>query len=97
MAGPLVGHHPAWEPGPRRRDGHFALASPPAASIAWRWSWLLGGERSPAHLAKSLDALAAVMPDAVRVTLPRRDHFAHRKAPAEVARVIEDLARQVLH
>jgi len=57
---------------------------------------LLGGERSPAHLAKSLDALAAVMPDAVRVTLPRRDHFAHRKAPAEVARVIEDLARRVM-
>jgi pimeloyl-ACP methyl ester carboxylesterase len=58
---------------------------------------LLGGERSPAHLAKSLDALAAVMSNAVLVTLPRRDHFAHRKAPGEVARVIEDLARQVLH
>jgi pimeloyl-ACP methyl ester carboxylesterase len=57
---------------------------------------LLRGERSPAHLGTSLDALAAVMLNAVRVTLPRRDHFAHRKAPAEVARVIEDLARQVL-
>ena len=58
---------------------------------------LLGGERSPAHLAQSLDALATVMPHAERVTLPRRDHFANRKAPAEVARVIEALARQVLH
>ena len=71
------------------RLGAYAQITTPAV--------LLGGERSPAHLAKSLDALAAVMPDAVRVTLPRRDHFAHRKAPAEVARVIEDLARQVLH
>ncbi len=58
---------------------------------------LLGGERSPAHLAKSLDALAAVIPHAERVTLPGRDHFASRKAPAEVARVIEAFARQVLH
>jgi pimeloyl-ACP methyl ester carboxylesterase len=58
---------------------------------------LLGGERSPAHLAQSLDALATVMPHAERVTLPRRDHFANRIAPAEVARVIEALARQVLH
>ncbi len=58
---------------------------------------LLGGERSPAHLAKSLDALAAVMPHADRVTLPRRDHVAHRTAPAEVAGVIAILARQVLH
>jgi pimeloyl-ACP methyl ester carboxylesterase len=58
---------------------------------------LLGGERSPAHLAQSLDALATAMPHAERVTLSRRDHFANRKAPAEVARVIEALARQVLH
>jgi pimeloyl-ACP methyl ester carboxylesterase len=58
---------------------------------------LLGGERSPAHLARSLDALAAVMPQAERVTLQRRDHFANRKAPAEVARVIEAFARQALH
>jgi pimeloyl-ACP methyl ester carboxylesterase len=57
---------------------------------------LLGGERSPAHLRKSLDALAAVMPHAELVILARRDHFANRKAPAEVARVIETLALQVL-
>lgn len=58
---------------------------------------LLGGERSPAHLGKSLNALAAVMPHGERVTLPRRDHFANLKAPAEVTRVIDTLARQVLH
>lgn len=57
---------------------------------------LLGGERSPAHLGKSLDALAAVMPHTKRVTLAGRDHFANWKAPAEVARVIEALALQVL-
>jgi pimeloyl-ACP methyl ester carboxylesterase len=57
---------------------------------------LLGGERSPAHLGKSLDALAAVMPHAERVMLARRDHFANRKAPAEVAHVIETLALRVL-
>jgi pimeloyl-ACP methyl ester carboxylesterase len=57
---------------------------------------LLGGERSPAHLGKSLDALAAVMPHTERVILARRDHFANRKAPAEVARVIETFALNVL-
>jgi hypothetical protein len=57
---------------------------------------LLGGERSPAHLGKSLDALAAVMPHTERVILARRDHFANRKAPAEVARVIETFALRVL-
>ena len=57
---------------------------------------LVGGERSPAHLGRSLDALAGVMPHAERVTLARRDHFAHQKAPAEVSQVIEDLARRVL-
>jgi pimeloyl-ACP methyl ester carboxylesterase len=58
---------------------------------------LLGGERSPAHLGERLDALAAVMPRAEKVTLARCDHSAHLKAPAEVARVIEDLAGKVLH
>jgi hypothetical protein len=57
---------------------------------------LLGGERSLAHLRTSPDALAAAMTHAERVTLARRDHFAHGKAPAEVARVIENLAGQVL-
>lgn len=57
---------------------------------------LLGGERSPVHLGKSLDALAAVMPHTERVVMARRDHLANRKAPGEVARVIEAFARQVL-
>jgi pimeloyl-ACP methyl ester carboxylesterase len=57
---------------------------------------LLGGERSPAHLGKSLDALAAVMPGSEKVILARRDHSAHLKAPGEVAHVIETLAGKVL-
>lgn len=57
---------------------------------------LLGGERSPAHLGKSLDALAAVMPYSEKVILARRDHSAHLKAAGEVAHVIETLAGKVL-
>jgi pimeloyl-ACP methyl ester carboxylesterase len=57
---------------------------------------LLGGERSPAHLGKSLDALAAVMPYSEKVILARRDHSAHLKAAGEVAQVIETLAGKVL-
>jgi pimeloyl-ACP methyl ester carboxylesterase len=57
---------------------------------------LLGAERSPAHLGQSLNALAAVMPAAEFVVLPGRDHLAHTRAPAQVARVVEDLADRVL-
>jgi pimeloyl-ACP methyl ester carboxylesterase len=57
---------------------------------------LLGGERSPAHLGDSLDALATVMPGSEKVILAHRDHSAHLKAPGEVARVIETLAGKVL-
>lgn len=56
---------------------------------------LLGAERSPAHLGQSLDALAAVMPNAEKVVLVRRDHLAQQKAPGEVARVIQALADRV--
>ena len=57
---------------------------------------LLGAERSPAHLARSLDALAAVMPNAEKIVLARRDHLAHQKAPGEVAGVIQALAGKVI-
>jgi pimeloyl-ACP methyl ester carboxylesterase len=53
---------------------------------------LLGGDRSPAHLGESLDALAGVLPGARKVILPGRDHQAQVKAPAEVAQVIGELA-----
>jgi pimeloyl-ACP methyl ester carboxylesterase len=57
---------------------------------------LLGGDRSPDHLAERLDAIAAVMPDAERVVMPGRDHGADLKRPAEVAAIIEALANRVL-
>ncbi|MFG1949473.1 alpha/beta fold hydrolase [Nonomuraea sp. NPDC048826] len=57
---------------------------------------LLGGERSPAHLAERLDALQRVMPRAERVVLPGCDHGADLRKPAEVARVIRSLAEKVL-
>ncbi|QYC41967.1 Alpha/beta hydrolase family protein [Nonomuraea coxensis DSM 45129] len=60
-----------------------------------RQAWL-GGDRSPAHLAGRLDALAGVMPRAERVTLPGLDHGADLRKPGEVARVIRQLAEQVL-
>jgi len=56
---------------------------------------LLGGARSPAHLGERLDALAAAMPHAQRVVMPRRDHDAQVKAPGEVAAVIAALAGEV--
>lgn len=55
---------------------------------------LLSGDRSPAHLIARIDALAAALPNAERVTLPGRDHSAHLKAPDEVARVIADVMRR---
>ncbi|WP_238009730.1 alpha/beta hydrolase [Dactylosporangium sp. AC04546] len=49
---------------------------------------LLGGERSPAHLAERLDALTAAIPHAERVTLPGQGHGANLSAPSAVARVV---------
>ncbi len=56
---------------------------------------LLGGDRSPAHIARRLDAVARVMPGARRVTMPGRDHGADLKHPKDVAAVIEEHARRV--
>ncbi|HEX4816328.1 MAG TPA: alpha/beta hydrolase [Nonomuraea sp.] len=57
---------------------------------------LLGGDRSPAHLAERLDALERVLPGAERVVLHGQGHSAHAKAPDRVAAVIETLAARVL-
>jgi pimeloyl-ACP methyl ester carboxylesterase len=56
---------------------------------------LLGGDSGPAHIARRLDAIAAVMPHARKVVMPGRDHGADLKAPEEVAAVIERLAEEV--
>ncbi|HWS37673.1 MAG TPA: hypothetical protein VN408_33710 [Actinoplanes sp.] len=53
---------------------------------------LLGGERSPRHLAARLSALAAVIPGAERVSLQGQGHGANLRAPARVAAVVADFA-----
>ena len=57
---------------------------------------LLGGDRSPAHLAERLDALARTLPHAEPVVLHGQGHNANRSAPDRVARVVETLASRVL-
>jgi pimeloyl-ACP methyl ester carboxylesterase len=57
---------------------------------------LLGGDRSPAHLAERLDALSHTIPAAVKVVLRGQGHVANVRAPDEVAKVIEDLATRVV-
>lgn len=58
---------------------------------------LLGGDRSPRHLADRLDALQRVLPRVERVTLRGMGHDANRRAPAEVARVILDFEARLCH
>jgi pimeloyl-ACP methyl ester carboxylesterase len=57
---------------------------------------LLGGERSPAHLRSKLEALAAVLPRAEVVVLPRQGHVATVRAPDQVAAVVTGFAGRVL-
>jgi pimeloyl-ACP methyl ester carboxylesterase len=57
---------------------------------------LLGGDRSPAHLAERLDALARMLPHPEPVVLHGQGHNANRSAPDRVARVVETLADEVL-
>lgn len=58
---------------------------------------LLGGDRSPAHLAERLDAIEHVMPRTERVVMHKYDHGADLKAPKHVARIIGTFADTVLH
>ncbi|WP_229069014.1 alpha/beta fold hydrolase [Actinoplanes sp. DH11] len=56
---------------------------------------LLGGDRSPGHLGERLDALAAVLPHAERVTLRGRGHGANTSAPDQVAAVVAGFAARI--
>jgi pimeloyl-ACP methyl ester carboxylesterase len=49
---------------------------------------LLGGDRSPAHLAERLDALEAVLPNRRRLLMHGQGHNAERSAPSRVATAI---------
>ena len=54
---------------------------------------LLGGGRSPAHMRKRLDALAAVLPRLEEVVvLEKQGHMANLRAPGQVADVIAAFA-----
>jgi pimeloyl-ACP methyl ester carboxylesterase len=55
---------------------------------------LLGGDRSPAHLAERLNAI--VMPQTERLVMHKRDHGADLKAAKLLARIIETFAGKVL-
>lgn len=57
---------------------------------------LIGGERSPAHFGRRLDALAAALPHAERRTLRRQGHDGHSGDPDQVARIIREHAERVL-
>jgi hypothetical protein len=57
---------------------------------------ILGGARSPAHLGARLDALASCLPQAERIVVKRVGHDGNLKSPADIARVVGDLADTVL-
>lgn len=56
---------------------------------------LVGGQRSPRHLAQRLDALQAALPRAERVMLKKQGHAAHVQAPVLLAEQIASFARRV--
>ena len=49
---------------------------------------LLGGDKSPAHLGKRLDALRQALPHTTRMTMHGQGHNAERTAPARVAEAV---------
>ena len=93
LAGFIVGRHPEY----RRRvvrqlddnDAMDALGVRLAAYARLEVPiLLLGGDRSPRHLAERLDALERALPHARRLLLHGQGHNAERRAPARVARAI---------
>jgi pimeloyl-ACP methyl ester carboxylesterase len=59
--------------------------------------FLLGGARSPGHLRRRLDALAAVLPNLAGMTvMPRQGHMANLRAPGQVAEPLAAFADRLL-
>jgi hypothetical protein len=85
---------------PRQIDDNTAIDAlgdrRPAYAAIQQPMLLLGGQRSPRHLAERLDALAKVLPRAERVTLRGQGHGANLRAPDEVARVVAAFADRIL-
>ncbi|MEO8846256.1 MAG: alpha/beta hydrolase [Kofleriaceae bacterium] len=56
---------------------------------------LLGGERSAPLFLPTLEALAAVLPDAERVSVPNAGHMLHAEAPRRFAELLIGFAAEV--
>ena len=56
---------------------------------------LLGGERSAPLFRPTLEALAAVLPDVERVTIPNAGHMLHAEAPRKFAELLIRFAAEV--
>jgi pimeloyl-ACP methyl ester carboxylesterase len=93
LAGLLVGRHPEY----RRRvvrqlddnDAIDALGVRLAAYARLELPvLLLGGDRSPRHLAGRLDALERALPNTRRLLMHGQGHNAERRAPQRVAKAI---------
>jgi len=58
--------------------------------------WFLTGERSPGHLRERCVRLAAALPHADLVTLPRTGHGANQTNPRQLGELIGDFAEMML-
>ena len=58
--------------------------------------WVLTGEKSPTHLRRRCEQLAATLPRAELVTLPRVGHGANQSNPRQLADLICDFVRPLL-
>jgi pimeloyl-ACP methyl ester carboxylesterase len=101
LSAALVAAIPRWRRLiPRQIDDNTAIDAlgdrRPAYATIRQPVLLLGGQRSPRHLAERLDALTEVLPRAERVTLRGQGHGANLRAPDEVARVVAAFADRVL-
>jgi pimeloyl-ACP methyl ester carboxylesterase len=67
-----------------RRDAYRSITTPVL---------LLGGAKSPAHLAARLDALQHTLPDCTRTVMPSQGHTANTQGVDELADIIATFAR----
>jgi pimeloyl-ACP methyl ester carboxylesterase len=93
LAGFLVGRHPEYRQRVVRQlddnDALDALGVRLAAYAELKMPiLLLGGDRSPRHLAERLDALEQTLPNTRRLLLHGQGHNAERRAPQRVAKAI---------
>ena len=93
LAGLLVGRHPEYRQRVvRQLDDNDALDQSGVRLDQYARlempALLLGGDRSPRHLAERLDALERVLPCSRRLVLRGQGHNAERRAPERVARAV---------